>query len=222
MSSAEAAIKFDSLFFSLVIIHTIFYLNSLTLWQLAILSTPLWKTPLRPLIQSKTSFLSTCMDSWLMRKQFLTSMRVVRFSCGSILLLTRLHPKQLTSFQSLPLLGSALLPEEITWFSPLSTPAPADKAPLCNIPARCVCPPLSQRSWQECRLHLLLSWGRQRRLNVLKSPRIYPVTGSPHYFCSRVVKMIVEAAARMTQSAAIMLFCVTDGGDTQMTRLKKK
>lgn len=34
--------------------------------------------------------------------------------------------------------------------------------------------------------------------------------------------MIVEATARMTQSAAIMLFCLTDGGDTQMTLLKKK
>lgn len=39
-----------------------------------------------------------------------------------------------------PLLCSALLPEEITWLSPPSTPAPADKAPLCNIPARCVSP----------------------------------------------------------------------------------
>lgn len=131
-----------------------------------------------------------------------------------------------------PLLCSALLPEEITWLSPPSTPAPADKAPLCNIQARCVSP-LSQthtahssveaqRSWQEHRQHLLLSWGCQRRLNVLKSPRIYPMIGSPHYFCSRVVKMIVEATARMTQSAAIMLFCLTDGGDTQMTLLKKK
>lgn len=56
----------------------------------------------------------------------------------------------------------------------------------------------------------------------MKSPRIYPMIGSPHYFCSRVVKMIVEATARMTQLAAIMLLCLTDGGDTQMTLLKKK
>lgn len=78
-----------------------------------------------------------------MCKQFLASMRVVRFSCWSVFHVTRVYLKQLASFQSLrplALLCSALLPEEITWLSPPSTPAPADKAPLCNIPARCVSP----------------------------------------------------------------------------------
>lgn len=83
--------------------------------------------------------------------------------------MTRVYLKLLASFQSLhplALLCSALLPEEITWLSPPSTPAPADKAPLCNIPARSVSPKArhtahssveAQRNWQEHRRHLLLS-----------------------------------------------------------------